>query len=448
MIAMPDEQSLIAEVLGMRAPGVGDRSVWNALKGKYPGLTRNRVRTIWMNNSGAKLPAIIAPSAGLPALSDYDTARQVLARAKTLAEVMLIHDKAAAVQEFARRAKDKTLMLDAAQIRLRAEWEWGKRVIPIKESGGLNEGRAGRGRPRLGTSNSEEPKSDTRPTVIELGAADHKFSARAQKVAKTISERAIEARIAAWRETAEKSDGRLVVDLLKVAPINGARSVMASRVDRDDHALDFYPTPPWTTRALFERVLPHIFPRQNPPHSYLGSVWEPACGEGHMLKVIEEYTDRVDGSDIHDYGGMGPDSIIDFVNAHNIDHLKYDWIITNPPFKEGLTERFTLRALELANVGVAMFVRSQWAVEGVDRYERIFRDRPPTLHAYFVERVNLRVGRWHPDGGTATAYCWLVWVRDRAPMAPFYIPPGCRAGLTRPNDRARFAAWSLPEAAE
>jgi hypothetical protein len=123
-----------------------------------------------------------------------------------------------------------------------------------------------------------------------------------------------------------------------------------------------------------------------------------------------------------------------------------DWIITNPPFS-GKTDRaldFTLRALSRAKIGVAMFVRSQWAVEGVERYERLFSNQPPTLRAFFSERVNLCKGCWDPDGSTATAYCWLVWVKGQMPLAPLDIQPGCRQEFTQPDDRQRFAAWSLP----
>jgi hypothetical protein len=58
--------------------------------------------------------------------------------------------------------------------------------------------------------------------------------------------------------------------------------------------------------------------------------------------------------------------------------------------------------------------------------------------------VNLCKGRWDPDGGTATAYCWLVWIKGVSPRPPFWIPPGCRKALTLPTDRERFAAWSMP----
>lgn len=224
--------------------------------------------------------------------------------------------------------------------------------------------------------------------------------------------------------------------------INGSRALMAGRKEPPD-SLDWFPTPPWGTRALCHVVLPHlgIVPA-------LWSAWEPAAGEGHMAEVLKEHFGEVYASDIFDYGrgydvgsflGNGPD-VIQTESA--------DWIVTNPPFKDSL--EFALQALELARVGVAFFIRTQWAIEGIERYERLFRDHPPTLFAPFVERVPLCKGKWDPDGSTATAYCWLVWVKGRDPMPPFWIPPGQRKALTRPDDRERFAAWSMPvrEAAE
>jgi hypothetical protein len=245
-------------------------------------------------------------------------------------------------------------------------------------------------------------------------------------------------------------------DMERKAVVNGARSVMGSRQEPDD-SLDWFATPPWATRALVELVLPQadIFWEREPG---LGKIWEPACGDGIMSEVLAEYSGRVFGSDIHDYCG---NNIRDFLTVNAIPG-EFDWIITNPPFRgDGIVPvvqadralEFTHRALDLAGVGVAIFVRSQWAVEGIERYETLFRDRPPTLFAPFVERVNLCKGAWNPDGKTATAYCWLVWLKLehgngalQAPRPPYWIPPGCRVALHRPDDIARFAAWSLEEA--
>ena len=43
-----------------------------------------------------------------------------------------------------------------------------------------------------------------------------------------------------------------------------------------------------------------------------------------------------------------------------------------------------------------------------------------------------------PDGGTATAYAWLVWMHGQTRRPPFWIPPDCEERLTRADDAARF----------
>lgn len=223
---------------------------------------------------------------------------------------------------------------------------------------------------------------------------------------------------------------------------SGSTAVMARRVEPPD-SLDYFPTPPWATRALFVHVLPQINPGP------ISAIWEPACGEGHMAEVMREPTVGavVTATDIFDYGyGKGG---VDFLGA---TRPRGDfWVVTNPPFKPAVD--FALKALDLA-VGVAMLCRTQW-LEGRSRYERLFRDRPPTLFAPFVERVPMVKGRWDPDASTATSYAWFVWMRRSAfcgggwtdPRAPFWIPPGCRNRLTMECDRARFAPWSLAPAA-
>jgi hypothetical protein len=218
---------------------------------------------------------------------------------------------------------------------------------------------------------------------------------------------------------------------MTAAVARGFTSVMAQRREPPD-ALDYFPTPLWSTRALFRHVLPEV------GVDTIGSVWEPACGEGHMAAVIAEFAGGpVTASDIFQYGyGTAPH---DFV--HDDPLASPGWIITNPPFS--IACEFTLRALDLASEGVAMLVRTQW-IEGVGRYEKLFRNRPPTVYAPFVERVPMVKGRWDPDASTATSYAWFVW-RHGAIGSPriFWIPPGCRTTLTHSDDRQRFAAWTL-----
>lgn len=214
----------------------------------------------------------------------------------------------------------------------------------------------------------------------------------------------------------------------------GARSIMASR-EQPKGSLDYFPTPPFATRTLMNDVLPHL--RIDPQD--MGLVAEPCCGEGHMSGVLQEYGLDVRASDIADYSkdGKYPPGWVKQGNYLDSDDA-VDWTIFNPPFGD-VTQAFVLHALEKSRRGVSVFVRQQW-LEGIERYETIFRDRPPTLYAQFAERVPLVAGKWDPISSTATAYCWLVWVKDMAPQPPFWIPPGRKLAYRRDDDVRRFTA--------
>lgn len=69
--------------------------------------------------------------------------------------------------------------------------------------------------------------------------------------------------------------------------------------------LDFYPTPKNVTIALMN------FLKENDILSPDQKVWEPACGNGAMSKVIETYGNTVISSDIIDSGYGKP--FVDFI---------------------------------------------------------------------------------------------------------------------------------------
>lgn len=219
----------------------------------------------------------------------------------------------------------------------------------------------------------------------------------------------------------------------------GHRSIMASRREPPD-SLEFYPTPPWATRALCELVLERMPGLDELPDR---TCWEPAAGEGHMAEVLREYFDGVHASDVFDYGrGYAKGSFVaDKIGL--VDDLAFcpfvpAWIITNQPFS--LSELFLARALEEAARGVALLVRTSW-MESAGRYEAIFSRTPPTKVAVFSERVPMVKGRWDPEASTATSYAWFVWDKTKRKRGTqlVWIPPGQRERLTKPDDIARFA---------
>ena len=201
---------------------------------------------------------------------------------------------------------------------------------------------------------------------------------------------------------------------------NTSHAVMSQRIEAADSRDDF-PTPPWATRSLIEYVIEH-----KASLSRLTCL-EPACGAGHMVKVLEEYFGKVGRSDAYRYG-YGP--VRDFL-THPYDMNSWDWVITNPPFR--LAEEFVLRALEVARIGVAILARTVF-LESVGRYQGIFQDQPPTKFAQFSERVPMLRGRLDKNATTATGYAWFVWEKgDAGPPKLMWIPP-CRRRLERDGD--------------
>ena len=200
---------------------------------------------------------------------------------------------------------------------------------------------------------------------------------------------------------------------------NISHAVMAQRHEAKDSRDDF-PTPPWGTRALLEHVIHPVWKNYN--------CLEPACGRGYMADVLREYFGAVAACDVFDYGYAG---VQDWLVEPAGPSDKKDWIITNPPFR--LAEQFIHKALAAATVGVAMLCRSQFD-EGKGRYERLFRDNPPSIEAVFVERLPMVKGRVDRKASTATSYSWFVWQKGMAyGCRKMWIPP-CRKQLECEGD--------------
>ncbi len=166
-------------------------------------------------------------SAELAALVPYDRARLMLAEAKAVDDVKAILDKAAAMKEYARRAADRTLEIDATEIRFYAERRLGEMISVQKETVGLNRGRAGAGRPILGAAKTEAPKVDERPRLSDVGI-DHKLSAHAQKMA-AVPEEQFQARVDAWRDEVSAGQTRVTMDLLKIGEAEQKKQTREAR---------------------------------------------------------------------------------------------------------------------------------------------------------------------------------------------------------------------------
>jgi len=94
-------------------------------------------------------------------------------------------------------------------------------------------------------------------------------------------------------------------------------------------ALEFYPTPPEATRALLS------------VEKFDGDIWEPACGNGAISKVLMKTGYKVVSTDLaqRDFGQGGQDFL------KSTKPLAKN-IITNPPYgTHGLADAFIRKAL-------------------------------------------------------------------------------------------------------
>ena len=195
---------------------------------------------------------------------------------------------------------------------------------------------------------------------------------------------------------------------------NTSTAVMQRRVEPHD-SLDDFPTPPWATRALCERLQCNGL-----------TVREPAANRGHMVKPLSEYFGQVLASDVHDYGAGF--EVADFLFPGPLRTV--DWTITNPPFR--LAKEFVCRGLDTSRIGCAVIVRTAF-LEGIQRYRDLFETTPPARVMQFCERVVMHRGKLTATGSTATSYCWLVWEHGSDGTSLEWIEP-CRKRLEKDSD--------------
>ena len=199
---------------------------------------------------------------------------------------------------------------------------------------------------------------------------------------------------------------------------NRSHAVMAQRSEPHD-SLEFFPTPPWATRALCEWI------KARYPNIETSTCWEPACGEGHMVRPLKEYFAIVYAEDVHDYGyGKIADFLFDLDN-------RAAWIITNPPFRLG--DQFAMKMIERSKSGCAILVRTAF-LESASRYTMLFKPHPPSDVLQFVERVPMQKGILNQHGSTATAYCWIVWRKSAPHGTQFHWIAPCRKRLEKQTD--------------
>jgi len=157
---------------------------------------------------------------------------------------------------------------------------------------------------------------------------------------------------------------------------------------------DYYPTPPEATKALLNFL-------KLPAETV---IWEPACGQGHMVKVMEEYGYKVTGSDI-----QGDEDYL------KIPTKECDWIITNPPFS--VSQEFIERSIQHGKPFALLLKSQYWHAK--KRLE-LFRNFPPSYILPLTWRPDFLFGK-RGSGSPLMDVMWVVWTGNES-ASTLYVP--------------------------
>jgi len=156
---------------------------------------------------------------------------------------------------------------------------------------------------------------------------------------------------------------------------------------------DDYTTPAWAVKALFMA--------QDVP----GTVWDPACGSGVIVRVAHDMRHESRGTDIK--GGC---DLFEFTGRHP-RITSEDWsIVTNPPYS--IATQFVAHTLKL-NPTMAAFLLRLSFLEGSTRRDLLFNTRFYRLWV-FPSRITMYPdGQEKPKNSGTAAYGWFVWTRGQ-----------------------------------
>jgi len=158
---------------------------------------------------------------------------------------------------------------------------------------------------------------------------------------------------------------------------------------------DFYATHKDSTKALL-KVEEIIYP-----------VLEPACGEGHISKLLTG--GYVYSTDLINRG-YGTGYCSDFLNYFYAER-EFKTVITNPPFN--LFQEFVEKALKVATKKVIMFGKLQ-ALEGIKRATYLETTPLRTVYVFKKRQQLLPNGKDFKEltgkkSANTMAFAWFVW---------------------------------------
>ena len=164
---------------------------------------------------------------------------------------------------------------------------------------------------------------------------------------------------------------------------------------------DFYATDPQALIDFLDTM------KKDDVRELSKDVWECACGDGALAKVLTDRGHTVLCSDLVDRGYPGT-HIQNFLEIDSKKIYTGD-ILTNPPYK--FAKKFVNKALEKINKGsMAIFLLRIQFLESQDR-KKFFAETPPKYVYVHSSRIGIYKNndKKTAGNGSALCFCWFVF---------------------------------------
>lgn len=225
-----------------------------------------------------------------------------------------------------------------------------------------------------------------------------------------------------------------VISIERKPPSTGvAKAIITSYKKWERKPADLYPTPVDGTESIIE-VLKAMKRSDGSP---IKTIWEPACGDGRLARVLEWHGFEVIATDIREYPGFGYGGL-DFLSE--TPGSKWGWampevdaIVTNPPFS--LAEEFIRRALSFTPNVAMLLKQTFWNVGG--RSQGLWVDHTPDLELKLTWRLAFLKSE---RGNNPLMDCmWNIWTGDNSNLK---WPGSDRQCVTEPIQRKRYPGYA------
>lgn len=166
---------------------------------------------------------------------------------------------------------------------------------------------------------------------------------------------------------------------------------------------DFYATNPLSVQGLLTK------------EKVQGDLLEPCVGQGQIVDTLKQSGcdfNSIMTLDLIDRGY--PNTVVDDFLTHDFGKQKFDWIVTNPPYK--LAEPFIRKSYALlkSNGKMAFFLRIQF-LESIQRYQ-LFQDLPlQKVYVFSKRQTPWKNGQQTNNGkkwASTICFAWFVWQKD------------------------------------